>query len=543
MEKVTICFSNGLKREYDQGISLLAVSSDVQTLYTTPIVAVQVNNEIKDLRYSINNDCTVEFFDLTTDLGIKVYQRSLIFVMLIAAQELFPTARLAVEHSLGKGLYCELHLGRTLTEQDIKSIEERMRLIVAERRPIYKKVLSTDKAIELFMDSGLEVKAKLLRQIPNEKVSIYYCGDTYNYFYRTLVPDTGYTSIFSLELYAPGFILRYPVQESGGALPAFVDQPKLAEIFLEAEHWAALIGCDYIPSLNERIEKGEINEIIRISEALHEKKIAQIADYIAARGDDIHVVIIAGPSSSGKTTFAGRLGVQLHVNGLVPVTISLDDYFIDRDKMQVNDLESIKIVDLDLFNDHLSRLIDGEEIELPSFNFKTGKREYHGKKTKFTNGQIMIIESIHGLNVEVAKAIPRKNKVKIYINALTQIAIDPHNRIPTTDARLIRRIVRDSQFRAYSALDTLRIWAAVRHGEEGNIFPYGEEADIMFNSALLYEQAILKKYAIPLLKQVKPDQPEYSEAKRLIRMLSYFYEGSEAEVPLNSILREFIGKP
>lgn len=542
MERVKVRFSSGEVREYDKGTTLSSISADQAPNYATQIIAAKVSNEIRGLDYAIEDDCNVEFFDLTTDLGNKVYQRSLIFVLYLATRELFPGGRLCVEHSLGKGLYCELHLGRPLTVGDIEAIEARMREIVAANKPIVKETMSSDQALQILEDEGLTVKAKLIRQMKRDKVSLYSCGGEYNYFYRALVPNSGYMSVFSLLFYAPGFLLRYPTAETGGALPVFVDQPKLAEIFLEAERWATLIGCDYIPSLNERIEQGEINDIIRISEALHEKKMAYIADLIAANSN-IHVVIIAGPSGSGKTTFAQRLGVQLHVNGLVPVTISLDDYFLDRRENEVTDLESITIVDLNLFNNHLARLIKGEEVELPSFNFKTGKREYHGHKVQFRPGQVLVIESIHGLNIEVAKSIPRENKVKIYINALTQLGIDPHNRIPTTDTRLIRRIVRDSQFRAYSALDTLRVWASVRHGEEGNIFPYGEEADLMFNSALLYEQSILKKYAIPLLQEVKPDEPEYSEARRLIRMLSYFYDASEEEVPLNSILSEFIGRP
>ncbi len=543
MDKINVRFDDGTVRQYDKGTTLLTISRDVAASFCSPIVAVQVNNEIKHLQHQITTDCSVSFSDMSTSLGMKVYQRSLIFVMLIAAHELFPTGQLFVEHSLGKGLYCELRLGRPLTSTDISALQERMRQIAAEKRPIEKRVLPADEAVCLFRTTGQETKAKLIEQLKKKLVTIYCCGDYCNYFYRTLVPDTSYLTLFELRFYPPGFVLRYPLPDAPASLPSFVDVPKLAEIFLEAERWAELIGCDYIPSLNERIAAGEINDIVRISEALHEKKLAQIADYITARRDTLRIVVVAGPSSSGKTTFVQRLGVQLHVNGLVPLAVSMDDYFFDRDEITATDLESIDIVDLDLLNRHLAQLLNGEAVELPRFNFHTGDREFTGKKVQLKRGHVLLVEGIHGLNVRVAQNIPRENKVKIYINALTQLAIDQHNRIPTTDARLIRRLVRDSQFRSHSAAETLRMWASVLHGEEGNIFPFGEEADLMFNSALLYEQTVLKKYAIPLLRAVPPDQPEYSEARRLIRLLGFFYEApDDIEIPFNSILREFIGK-
>jgi len=546
-DRIKVCFRDRQCREYDKGTSLLNISKDVANQYTSPIIAAKINNNIKDLNFEVYSDCTVDFFDLSTELGNKVYQRNLIFILVLAARELFKGAKLTVEHSLSKGIYCELHLGRDLTEQDVANLEKRMREIVEENQPIVKKTLPLDEAVTLFEAVGETAKVKLLKQLNREKVSIYFCGDGYDYFYRTMVPSTGYIQLFELKFFSPGFILRFPVKEDPHNLPRFVAMPKLARVFLESERWAEIIECDYIGTLNEYIKRGEINNIVRIAEGFHEKKIAQIADYIYDYRDRIRLILIAGPSSSGKTTFTKRLAVQLRVNGLKSVNLSIDDYFIDREHLRSKeeeeiDLESLDIVDLDLFNDHLSRLLKGEEVEIPHFDFTIGRRKFIGNRIRMNSDQLLIIEGIHGLNDRLTEAVPREQKAKIYINALTQISIDQHNRIPTTDTRLIRRIVRDNQFRSNNALSTLRGWASVRRGEEGNIYPYSEQADIMFNSALLYEMAVLRTYATPLLEVIGPENEEYSEARRLIRLLSFFMPVTDAEIPLNSILREFIGK-
>ena len=546
-KQIKICFKDGTCRNYDKGTSLLTISKDVATKYQAPVVAAKLNNDIKDLTTLVNSDGKVEFFDLSTELGNKVYQRNLIFIMVLAARELFKDARLTVEHSLSKGIYCELHLGRELTEDDTELLESRMKEIVAEDRPIIRKSVPLDEAIRLFEAVGDTSKVKLLNQLKLRTVSIYFCGDGYDYFYRTMVPSTGYIQNFEVKFYRPGFILRFPEKETPHKMPEFVEMPKLARVFLESERWAKIIECDYIGTLNEYIAREEINNIVGIAEALHEKKIAQIADYIYENRDRLRLVLIAGPSSSGKTTFTKRLAVQMRVNGLKSIALSTDDYFIDRDRIVCGpeeevDLESLDIVDLDLFNDHLARLLKGEEVELPCFDFTTGRRKYTGNKVRLGNDQFIIIEGIHGLNERLTQAIPRIMKVKIYINALTQIAIDQHNRIPTTDTRLIRRIVRDSQFRSSDALTTLRGWASVRRGEEGNIYPFAEQADIMFNSALVYEMSVLRNYAIPLLQAISREYEEYAEARRLIRLLSFFLPATDAEIPLNSILREFVGK-
>lgn len=545
-EFITLKFLDGTVRQYKSGTPLLAIARDLQTEERFPAVAAKVNNDLKDLQSCVKEDCSIEFIGLSTDPGIKVYQRSLTFIMIIAAAELFPDGEITVEHSLSRGLYCELHIGRDITAQDVADIKQRMAEIIEADIPIVRRSYPIQEAIQLFDAAGRTEKVKLLKQLKREKVSIYYCGDKYDYFYGTMVPSTSYLKIFDLQYYKPGLILRFPEKENPFELPGFIEQPKLAKIFSESEQWAKILRCDYVATLNDIVHQGNSGELIRIAEALHEKKIAQIADFIAEHSREVRVILVAGPSSSGKTTFAQRLGIQLRVNGLRPVPISIDDYFVDRDYTPRDeygnyDFETIDAIDLELFNEHLHELLQGKEVKLPSYNFTIGKREYKGRSIQIEKNQPLIIEGIHGLNERLTRAVSKDNKVKIYISALTQLAIDSHNRIPTTDTRLIRRIVRDSQFRAHDALSTLKLWASVRRGEDRNIFPFQEEADIMFNSALIYELAVLKKYAQPLLEKVNADQPEFSEAMRLLNFLAYFEDIQDEEVPSNSILREFIG--
>lgn len=546
-EKIVITFSNGRTAEYPKGVTLLEISRDAAHRYTTPVVAARVNNEIRDLQVVLEQDSVIDFLDLRSDAGMKVYQRSVTLVMIAAAQELFPGCEITVEHSLSKGLYCELHHGRDVTPEDIARLERHMRQIIVEDRPIIRKVLPRAEAIELFKAAGQQEKVCLLEQLNRENVSIYYCGQVYDYFYGTMTPSTGYLKVFELKYYPPGIILRLPEKENPDRLPVFNENPKLFKVFQEAAEWGNILRCGYVATLNECTKTGQIRDIIRVAEALHEKKIAQIADFVSAHRNEVRVILVAGPSSSGKTTFAQRLNIQLRVNGVWPVPVSLDDYFVDREKTPLDengdyDFEAIEAIDLELFNSHLARILAGEEVELPTFNFKTGQREYRGHRIKVDKGQPLIIEGIHGLNERLTSAVPRHCKIKIYISALTQLSIDNHNRIPTTDARLIRRIVRDSEFRSHDALMTLKMWNSVRRGEERNIFPFQEQADLMFNSALIYELAVLKKYAEPLLKKVTRADAEYSEARRLLNFLEYFDSVTDDEIPHNSILREFIGK-
>lgn len=544
--QITVRFINGENREYPKNTSLLDITQEMRSLYTTPIVAAKVNNEIRDLRYKLTEDSQVDFLDLHTDQGMKIYQRSLTFLLIAAAQELFPHGELTVEHSLSKGLYCELYLGRPLNKEDVAALEGAMRKIASENRPIIRQNMPKEEAIKLFAAAGQNEKIKLLKQMKRDDVKLYYCGAAYGYMYGTMTPTTGDLKLFELVYYEPGLILRFPEKDQPEKLPPFVDQPKLAQIFAEAERWGKILHCSYVATLNEYVESKEVGDIIRVAEALHEKKIAQIADFVSEHSN-VRLILIAGPSSSGKTTFAHRLNIQLRVNGLRPMSISLDDYFVDRvhtprDENGDYDFESIEAIDLALFNEHLTKILKGEEVSLPTFNFKTGKREFRGNIIKIDSDQPLIIEGIHGLNERLTSAIARDLKIKIYISALTQLSIDNHNRIPTTDARLIRRIVRDSQFRSHDALKTLEMWASVRRGEERNIFPFQEDADIMFNSALIYELAVLKKYAEPLLEKVTSESPQKAEAQRLLKFLSYFYSVPDKDIPQNSILREFVGK-
>jgi len=537
---------NGKRSNYNKGITLLEISKDFSEYHTTPIVAAIVNNDIKDMSTTVLEDCSINFFDLSTEVGFKVYQRSLIYIMLLAARELFPNGKVIVEHSLSKGLYCEFHLDYPLNAQDVKAVESRMREMVEADLPIIKKTLPLEEAIDLFEAIGENEKVRLMKQMKIKRATLYYCANGYDYLYRTMVPSTGYLKTFELRYYEPGMILRYPLQEEPGKLPEFVEMPKLGKVFLESERWAEIVGCDFIGRLNEYVENGEINNVILVAEALHEKKIAEIADYIVEGINRFKIILVAGPSSAGKTTFIKRLSIQLKVLGINAVRISLDDYFLDREKMsklkEKVDFESIDVLDAELFNEHLERMMAGEEIELPHFDFRTGKQVPSGRKAQIGQRKVVLIEGIHALNDKLTASVPRYNKVKIHISAMTQIAIDEHNRIPTTDARLIRRIVRDSQFRNRDARKTLHMWPSVMRGEEKNIFPYSEDADIMFNSALIYELAVLRNFAIPLLEAIGPEYPEHMEARRLIRLLSYFHPVTDAEIPLNSILREFIGK-
>ena len=455
-------------------------------------------------------------------------------------------ATITIEHSISKGLYCELHGIDPLTEKDVQAIERRMKEMVEEDIEFHMDIVPLPEALKLFEKEGQLDKVKLLKYRNLPTIKIYSCGWLRDYFYGIMVPSTGYLKHFELKFYMPGFILRYPDKSDPTTIPEYKEQPKLFSVFREAEKWAKILEIEDVGSLNDHIAAGYGDELIRISEALHEKKIAQLADMITNERNQIRLILIAGPSSSGKTTFAQRLSVQLRVNNVKPISISLDDYFVSRDKTPLDengepDFEALEAIDLDLFNEQLTKLIQGVEVELPVFNFLTGQREYRGKKVKIKRDQPIIIEGIHGLNDVLTSAIPRGSKFKIYISALTQLNIDNHNRIPTTDARIIRRIVRDNQFRSHDALKTIKLWPKVRRGEEKNIFPFQEDADVMFNSHLPYELAVLKRYAEPLLAEIAPSEPEFSEAKRLLKFLSYFLPLDDSAIPNNSIIREFIG--
>lgn len=507
---------------------------------------VTMNGVETELSRKIYSDCSIIPYNISSPFGARTYMRSVVFLLIRAVRDVFPAARVTIEHSLGKGLYGEIHMDRKLTKEDIDSIKQRMHQIVDEDEPISPMRMKKEEAEEIFRAAGMDNKVRILKYMDAEHVNVYKCGDMYDYFYGLMVPSMGYLKLFDIMIYEPGFILRYPRRTSPLSIPEFTDSPKIAKIFKETEDWARILDVLDVGALNEKVESGEIRDFILVAEGLHEKKIAAIADKIYENKDKIKIVLIAGPSSSGKTTFSRRLAIQLRVLGLRPYAISLDDYFIERDKTPRDengnpDFESINALDVNLFNEHLTSLMDGKEIEFPRYNFKTGKRERSNKRFKMDEKSVLVIEGIHGLNELLTSSIPRENKYKIYISALTQLNIDDHNRIPTTDVRVIRRIVRDNMSRGRSAETTLMTWQSVREGEDKNIFPYQEEADIMFNSTLDYEMCILKRHSKRLLDNIKSDSPVYLEAKRLRAFLSFFKETKEDIVPKNSIIREFIG--
>lgn len=544
-DMIKITLKGGTTLEVEKGITLEEIKAKVQEEYDTLIVAAKVDNNLKELKFTLNEDAQIEFVDLSTSIGHRIYQRSLSFVFIRAAMELLTGCKVSVEHSLSKGLYCEIGYKEIINEDHVEAIQKRMNEIINADVPLIKKCIPKEQAKDIFKQFGMDAKEKLLKYRDKDCINIYSCGWLRNYFYGYMVPSTGYLKNFRLKFYMPGIIIQFPTKEQPNDIPEFIEQPKLASVFREAENWGNILNVGYVANLNEIIEKNEIPELIRVAEALHEKKIAQIADKITK--NEKRVVLIAGPSSSGKTTFAQRLLIQLKVNGLNPITLSTDDYFVNReltprDEEGNYDFESLDAVDVNLFNEHLTKLIQGHEVHIPTFNFLTGTREYKGNKLKIHKDQPIIIEGIHGLNEKLTQDIPHDKKFKIYISALTQLNIDNHNRIPTTDSRLIRRIVRDSKYRGHSALTTLRIWKSVRRGEERNIFPFQEEADVMFNSALVYELAVLKKYAEPLLREIDNKEPEYAEAKRLLKFLSYFKSIDDDKYILQtSIIKEFVG--
>ena len=541
-------WEKGKGREIPAEMTLLELVQEVQKKGEPLIVAARVDNVLRDLQTSVGDFHTIELVDTRSEFGRRIYRRSVVFLLIMAVQELYPEAKVVVQFTAHKGLYCAIQLPFDVTESVVRALEQRMREIVAENRPIVKKRLQREEVVQLFKKSEQIEKANLVMSLETEKASLYYCGEFYDYLFGPMVSATGVLDKFALDAMPGGVLLRTPEPSAPESVPAFKEQPKFGSILMEAERWASVLHCDYVSDLNRYIRRGEVADIIHVSEALHEKKIAEIADHIASNIKELRLILIAGPSSSGKTSFAQRLRIQLRVNGIEPVSISLDDYFRNwedtpRTKEGAYDFENIGALDVELFNDHLVRLLNGEEVILPHYNFLTGKREAGSEHLSIAPTSPLIVEGIHGLNEALTASVPRGKKYKIYISALTQLNIDAHNRIPTTDARLLRRMVRDYQFRGAYALKTLRQWPDVRAGEEKNIFPFQEEADAMFNSALIYELAVLKRYAVPLLEMVPRDVPEYTKANRLLDFCRCFSDITEEyDIPNNSLLREFIGK-
>jgi len=510
-----------------------------------PVVLARINSNYYELASSLKEDGEFEAVDITNNLGMKTYARTLQFVLIKAVLDVFPEAKITIEHSMSKGLFGEIHKSTPLCEEDIKKIKIKMKELINKDLPIQKISMKKEDAIKIFSDYKMDDKVRFLKYVNADKVKLYNLDGRYDYFYGSMAYSTGIFKFFDLIYYEPGFLLRYPTQEDPFNIPKLVEHKKLRKIFHETEEWGNILGVGDVGSLNDKVENGEIVDIIRVAEALHEKKIAYIADMISER-ENAKIVLIAGPSSSGKTTFARRLGIQLRVNGLIPIPISLDDYFVDRehtpkDEYGNYDFESIYALDLELFNKNLESLLKGEEVEIPSFNFKNGIREWVGQKIKLPKNGILIIEGIHGLNEMLTSSIPMDNKFKIYISALTQLNVDNHNRIATTDVRIIRRIVRDYLSRGYGSEDTLKMWPSIKRGEEKNIFVFQENADVMFNSTLVYELCVLKQYALKELQKIDVSSPVYYEALRLKSFLHFFKDVDKEIVADNSILREFIG--
>ncbi|URZ17645.1 nucleoside kinase [Clostridium felsineum] len=546
MNVIKIDLKDGRSFEVNKGMSFydFIKQNDVKSEY--PIMLGSVNGNIYELTHKFSYSGTFDIVDLKNPIGIKVYERTLQFILVKAVADLFKDAKVTIEHSISKGIFGEIYIkDKKITEDDIEKIKNRMFQIIEGDIPIKKVTIEKEKAMKIFKDYGMEDKVRLLKYVKIKYLKLYELDGRYDYFYGTMAYSTGIIKLFDLKSYKSGFLLRVPSEKDLTRLPYYCDQNKLYNIFYETEKWGNILGVGDVGSLNDKVMQNEIKDIVLISEALHEKKIAYIADMICER-KDVKLVLIAGPSSSGKTTFSKRLGVQLRVNGLIPVAISLDDYFVDRNRTPRDengnyDFEAIEALDVELFNKNLKDLMEYKEILPPKFDFKTGMRKENNEKMKLPENGVIIVEGIHGLNEELTLHINKKNKFKIYVSALTQLNLDNHNRIATTDVRKIRRMVRDYLSRGYGGEETLKMWPSIRRGEEKNIFVFQEEADVMFNSTLVYELGILRKYAMGELMKIDQSSSVYYEARKLRNFLNFFKDIDEKLVPQNSILKEFIG--
>lgn len=508
-------------------------------------VSARVNNRVEGLNFRLFNNKDVEFLDITSSSGMRTYTRSLFFVLAKATEDVFPGGELRVNASVSGGYYCNLLIGRPLNDEDVRNIRHRMQEIVDADLPFRRVQSPTEEAVDMFRKQGLESKVLLLESTGDIYTYYYRLGDSVDYFYGSLLTSTGGLKVFDLVLYEEGLLLRAPSRKDPRQLEEMVHQKKMLEIYREDHRWQDILGVRTVGDFNVACRNGRVTDLVNASEALQEKKISHISDEIRSR-PQVRMVLISGPSSSGKTTFSKRLSIQLMAGGVRPYPISLDDYFVNRedtprDEKGDYDFESIHALDIDFFNEQLNALLAGEEIELPRYDFQLGKRVSSGRRLRFTKDMVLILEGIHALNPALTTHIPEENKYKIYVSALTTILLDDHNYIPTTDNRLLRRIIRDHKYRGYSALETIRRWPSVRAGEAKWIFPYQENADVMFNSALLFELAVIRTQVLPLLEQVPECEPEYAEAYRLRTFLRYLVPVHDAQIPPTSLLREFLG--
>ena len=533
------------EKEYASGTRYLDIAEEYQEQYRDDIVLAVHNNKLRELKHSIEAGGTLSFLTTADTKGRKTYRRSMVMLLEKAIFNLYGTGvRLRVMHMLGQGQYCELEGEACVSEELLEEIGAEMRRLCEADIQIQKNTLHTDAAIAKFAGYGMDDKAKLLRFRRNSHVNLYNIDGYQDYFYGYMVPSTGYLKYFDLLPYEAGFVLLFPNEDTKKTAP-FHPSKKLYDTLMEAAAWARQMNISTIGELNEQIVQGRIQDVILLQEAEMEQRIGKIAEQIAQKRDK-KFILIAGPSSSGKTTFSHRLSIQLRAHGLTPHPIGMDNFYVDREKTPLDengqyDFECLEAIDLELFDRSMAQLLKGERVEMPHFNFKTGKREFKGDYLQLGPEDVLVIEGIHGLNDRLLATLPKETKFKIYISALTQINIDGHNAIPTTDGRLIRRIVRDAFARGTSAEHTIEMWQSVRRGEEENIFPFQEHADVMFNSALIYELAVLKMYAEPLLFAISTDSPQHMQAKRLLKFLDYFLQVPGEEIGKNSILREFIG--
>lgn len=543
------CKNVNSTKDFPEGSTLLDIYNGFNLQMPYGPVSAKVNNKVESLDFRTYYNKDIEFLDITSSSGMRTYVRSLCFILVKAVEDLYPNGQIILEHPVSKGYFCNLRIDRGIGLDDATRIKQRMQEIIQADLPFEHFERRTDEVVRLFRQKGMEDKVRLLETSGQLYSSYYKLGDTIDCYYGSLVPSTGYIHLFDIVKYYNGLLLRIPDKHEPSKLEEVVKQEKMLEVFAEYHRWNHILGISTVGDLNEACLKGYATELINLSEALQEKKIVRIADEISHREDNgqrVKLVLISGPSSSGKTTFSKRLSIQLMTNGLKPYPISLDDYFVNRDDTPLDengqrDFESLYALDLPYFEADLQSLLDGQEIELPRFNFTTGQREMSGKRLRLTDDMILVLEGIHALNPALTPNIPNANKYKIYVSALTTILLDNHNYIPTTDNRLLRRIIRDYQYRNYSAEQTIARWPSVRAGEDKWIFPFQENADAMFNSALLFELAVLKSHVEPILRNVPNRCPEYSEAKRLLRFLSYFTSVRETDLPPTSLLREFLG--
>ncbi len=539
--------NTGEAQEFPMGTTPGEIARIMKVQSNYPIIGAYVNNRVKPIDYELVKPRQVEFFDYSNRDGQRMYNRTLSFVLYAAVRNLWPEANLKIDHGISKGYYCEIEgMNKPLTDEELRMLRKEMQSIIDRDIHIERKTLLTKNAISLYKKEGLFSKAELFREYGRLYAPTFAINGHANFFYGHMLPSTGCITNWGIEKYYDGLLLRFPVPGKMEELEPIIRQDKLFGIFREHKNWAEILGISDISHLNKITLLNEYGKIIKISEALHEKKIVEIASRISEKGNGTNIILIAGPSSSGKTTFSKRLSIQLAVNGLHSIEISIDDFFKDRehtprDENGEFDFESLEAIDIEYFNEFLLRLMSGEEVEAPRFDFHLGHRIFTGKKIRMKKDNIIIIEGIHGLNPALTPRIHPEKTFRIFVSALTQISIDEHTYISTTDNRLLRRIVRDSKYRGYDAKTTIQRWPSVRRGEDKHIFTYQENADIMFNSALIYELAVLRKYADPLLKQVKENTREYAEAVRLLIFNSYFDAIPEEEIPPTSVLREFLG--